>query len=37
VQAHRRNTTFSDYLVGILDRQVPDYRLTRGDSGEDAA
>jgi hypothetical protein len=37
VQAHRRNTTISDYLVGILDRQVPDYRATRGECGKDAA
>jgi hypothetical protein len=37
VQSHRRNKTISDYIVGILERQVPDHRATRGDSNEDAA
>jgi hypothetical protein len=30
VQAHRRNRTISEYVVSILDRQVPDYRVVRG-------
>jgi len=30
VQAHRRNRTISEYVVSILDRQVPDHRVIRG-------
>ena len=30
VQSHRRNKTFSEYVVGILERQVPDHRVVRG-------
>src|SRR4051812_15073322 len=26
VQAHRRGVTISDYVAGVLDRQVPDHR-----------
>ena len=29
VQAHRRNRTISEYVVSILDRQVPDHRVVR--------
>ena len=29
VQAHRRNRTISEYVAGILDRQVPDHRTVR--------
>jgi len=29
VQAHRRNRTISEYVVSILDRQVPDHRVIR--------
>ena len=38
VQAHRRDRTISEYVAGILERQVPDYRTARiepaGDSAE---
>jgi hypothetical protein len=27
VQAHRRDRTISEYVAGILDRQVPDHRV----------
>ena len=39
VQAHRRNRTISEYVAGVLERQVPDHRVVRADpSGEvDAA
>jgi hypothetical protein len=39
VQAHRKRKTISEYVAGILDRQVPDYRTAgRGDAGDtDAA
>ena len=38
VQAHRRNLTISDYVAGILARQVPDHRVVRAEaSGTDAA
>jgi hypothetical protein len=33
VQAHRRDRTISEYVQGVLDRQVPDHRTIRGDSG----
>jgi hypothetical protein len=29
VQAHRRRRTISEYVSGILDRQVPDHRVIR--------
>jgi hypothetical protein len=29
VQAHRRDRTISEYVAGILERQVPDYRTAR--------
>jgi hypothetical protein len=29
VQAHRRDRTISEYVAGILERQVPDHRTTR--------
>jgi hypothetical protein len=32
VQAHRRNRTISEYVAGILDRQVPDHRVVRADA-----
>jgi len=28
VQAHRKRKTISEYVTGILERQVPDYRTT---------
>jgi hypothetical protein len=34
VQAHRKNRTISEYVVGILDRQVPDHRVIRSGSAE---
>jgi hypothetical protein len=38
VQAHRRDRTISEYVAGILERQVPDHRIARaepaGDAGE---
>jgi hypothetical protein len=41
VQAHRRDRTISEYVAGILDRQVPDHRTTRtepvGDQSEAGA
>lgn len=38
VQAHRKKKTISDYVTSILERQVPDYRTSRGESGDaDAA
>jgi hypothetical protein len=36
VQAHRKGKTFSDYVTGILERQVPAYRTSR-DADSDAA
>jgi hypothetical protein len=27
VQAHRRDRTISEYVTGILERQVPDHRV----------
>ena len=36
VQSHRRNRTMSEYVVSILERQVPDHRVVRG-SEESAA
>jgi hypothetical protein len=35
VQAHRRNRTISEYVAGILDRQVPDHRVVRANAGQD--
>jgi hypothetical protein len=41
VQAHRRDRTISEYVAGILERQVPDHRVARaepaGDTGEAGA
>ena len=37
VQAHRRDRTISEYVVGILERQVPDHRVIRADPGENGA
>jgi hypothetical protein len=38
VQAKRRKKTMSEYVVAILDRQVPDHRVVRGKASEtDAA
>jgi hypothetical protein len=38
VQAHRKKRTISEYVAGILERQVPDYRTAgRADAGDDAA
>lgn len=41
VQAHRRDRTISEYVTGILERQVPDYRTARvepiGDQAEAGA
>ena len=38
VQAHRKKRTISEYVAGILDRQVPDYRTVgRAEAGDDAA
>jgi hypothetical protein len=41
VQAHRRDRTISEYVAGILERQVPDHRIARaepaGDTGEAGA
>jgi hypothetical protein len=34
VQAHRRNRTISEYVAGILDRQVPDHRIVRAGDGD---
>jgi len=38
---HRRDRTISEYVAGILERQVPDHRIARaelaGDSGEAGA
>ena len=31
VQAHRRDRTISEYVAGILERQVPDYRTARAE------
>ena len=31
VQSHRRGRTISEYVTGILERQVPDYRTLRVD------
>ncbi len=37
VQAHRRDKTISDYVAAILERQVPDHRVSRGvDAGSEA-
>jgi hypothetical protein len=37
VQAHRRGKTISEYVAGILERQVPDHRVIRADQGEGGA
>lgn len=37
VQAHRRDRTISEYVTGILERQVPDYRTTRAEPVGDQA
>ena len=34
VQAHRRGRTISEYVSGILERQVPDHRVVRNEPGE---
>jgi hypothetical protein len=34
VQAKRRKKTMSEYVVAILDRQVPDHRVVRGKAAE---
>lgn len=34
VQAHRRGRTISEYVTGVLERQVPDYRTLRVDPAE---
>jgi hypothetical protein len=31
VQAHRRDRTISEYVAGILERQVPDHRIARAE------
>jgi hypothetical protein len=36
VQAHRRDRTISEYVVAILDRQVPDHRVVRVDQTDAA-
>jgi hypothetical protein len=36
VQAHRRDRTISEYVAGILDRQVPDHRIARAESAGDS-
>ncbi|MDB5348966.1 MAG: hypothetical protein JWN86_213 [Planctomycetota bacterium] len=35
VQAHRKGRTISEYVTGILERQVPDYRTARADPGSE--
>ncbi len=37
VQAHRRNRTISEYVAAILERQVPDHRVVRGDQSDASA
>jgi hypothetical protein len=38
VQAHRRGRTISEYVSSVLERQVPDHRVMRGDAPDtDAA
>lgn len=37
VQAKRRKKTMSEYVVAILDRQVPDHRVIRGKPAENDA
>jgi hypothetical protein len=37
VQAHRRDRTISEYVAGILERQVPDYRTARAEPVGDPA
>ena len=36
VQAHRRDKTISEYVSMILERQVPDHRMVRADSTDEA-
>jgi hypothetical protein len=35
VQSHRRKKNISDYVTGILERHVPDYRTSRVESAGD--
>ena len=35
VQSHRRDKTISEYVVMILERQVPDHRTIRGDAADE--
>jgi hypothetical protein len=37
VQAHRRDRTISEYVAGILERQVPDHRIARAETISDPA
>ncbi len=37
VQAHRRDRTISEYVAGILERQVPDHRTARAEPVGDQA
>jgi hypothetical protein len=37
VQAHRRDRTISEYVAGILERQVPDHRTARAEPVGDPA
>jgi hypothetical protein len=37
VQAHRRDKNYSDYVVAILERQVPDHRVIRADPAQGPA
>jgi hypothetical protein len=37
VQAHRRDRTISEYVTGILERQVPDHRTARAEPVGDQA
>lgn len=36
VQAHRREKTISEYVVAILERQVPDHRVIRAEPPAEA-
>jgi hypothetical protein len=36
VQAHRRDKTISEYVAMILDRHVPDHRMVRADTADEA-
>lgn len=37
VGAHRRDKTISEYVVMILERQVPDHRIVKAEAEADAA